>query len=62
MDVPKSFNIYFTPRNSWQGIVTNYRTLPEPYKVDTFASGFSVTSDKRLILAELENKSDQTSI
>ena len=39
MDVPKSFNIYFTPRNSWQGIVTNYRTLPEPYKVDTFASG-----------------------
>ena len=39
MDVPKSFNIYFTPRNSWQGIVTNYRTLPEPYKVDTFESG-----------------------
>ena len=39
MDVPKSFNIYFTPRNGWQGIVTNYRTLPEPYKVDTFASG-----------------------
>ena len=35
-DIPKSFTVYFTPRNEWHGIVTEYWTgRNQPLKIDT---------------------------
>ena len=55
MDIPKSFTVYFSTRNGWQGIIDTFSDLTPTLKVSTISSGIELPVEMEVNIIENEN-------